>query len=168
MQLTIARIYFSSLLRDRQVAELSGYTVQHKLSLFCVCSSSRQERESVLALKGLTPSGQLPLGVLSEGKAGLSTSRDKLHVHKHTHTYRHSHTQTCIHSNTHTHTHTHTALEQWKEKIGSFDDAKMLDRVNERMPARRDSVVSMSSDTAESPMSVGEPKFTFDSSQSSN
>ena len=76
----------------------------HKLCLFCVCSSSRQERESVLALKGLTPSGQLPLGVLSEGKAGLSTGRDKLHVHKHTHTYRHSHTQTCIHSNTHTHT----------------------------------------------------------------
>ena len=72
------------------------------------------------------------------------------------------------HTHTHTHIHTHTALEQWKEKIGSFDDAKMLDCVNERMPPRRDSVVSMSSDTAESPMSVGEPKFTFDSSQSSN
>ena len=27
----------------------------------------------MLALKGLTPSGQLPVGVLSEGKAGLST-----------------------------------------------------------------------------------------------
>ena len=76
--------------------------------------------------------------------------------------------QDCLLRVIHTHTHTHTALEQWKEKIGSFDDAKMLDRVNERMPARRDSVVSMSSDTAESPMSVGEPKFTFDSSQSSN
>ena len=84
------------------------------------------------------------------------------HTHTGTHTHRHAYIQT------HTHTHTHTALEQWKEKIGSFDDAKMLDRVNERMPARRDSVVSMSSDTAESPMSVGEPKFTFDSSQSSN
>ena len=33
----------------------------------------RVEREKVLALKGLTPSGQLPVGVLSEGKAGLST-----------------------------------------------------------------------------------------------
>lgn len=35
--------------------------------------SLRVERESVLALKGLTPSGQLPVGVLAEGKVGLST-----------------------------------------------------------------------------------------------
>ena len=27
----------------------------------------------MLALKGLTPSGQLPLGVLSEGRSGLNT-----------------------------------------------------------------------------------------------
>ena len=73
----------------------------HKLNflfasiIVCVFLLQTRERESVLALKGLTPSGQLPLGVLSEGKAGLSTGRDKLHVHKHTHTYRHSHTQTC-------------------------------------------------------------------------
>ena len=55
--------------------------------ILCVFFLQTRERESVLALKGLTPSGQLPLGVLSEGKAGLSTGRDKLHVHKHTHTY---------------------------------------------------------------------------------
>ena len=36
-------------------------------------SLCRAERESVLALKGLTPSGQLPMGILSEGKSGLSS-----------------------------------------------------------------------------------------------
>ena len=53
-----------------------------------VCDFPREEREEVLALKGLTPSGQLPVGVLSEGKAGLSTGQlytcihmDNVHVH---------------------------------------------------------------------------------------
>ncbi len=31
------------------------------------------EHENVLKLKGLTPSGQLPVGVLSEGRTGLTT-----------------------------------------------------------------------------------------------
>ena len=70
----------------------------------CVLPPDKRERESVLALKGLTPLGYLPLGVLSEGKAGLSTSRDKLHVHKHTHT----HTQALTHTDMHTFKHTHT------------------------------------------------------------
>ena len=33
----------------------------------------RAERENVIALKGLAPSGQLPMGVLAEGKEGISS-----------------------------------------------------------------------------------------------
>ena len=33
----------------------------------------RAEREIVTALKGLTPSGQLPMGVLAEGMEGISS-----------------------------------------------------------------------------------------------
>ena len=34
----------------------------------------------MLALKGLTPSGQLPLGVLSQGKSGLSSGELEMTV----------------------------------------------------------------------------------------
>lgn len=92
-----------------------------------VFSVLRDEREKVLALKGLTPSGQLPLGVLSEGKTGLST-----------------------------------AIQELKAKIHSFSDARKLDRVNERMPPRRDSMISLSNEPVDSPMSVTmERKFTY-------
>lgn len=47
--------------------------VVHIVHLYVLSVTLREEREEVLALKGLTPSGQLPVGVLSEGKVGLST-----------------------------------------------------------------------------------------------
>ena len=56
-----------------------------------------------------------------------------------------------------------TANVDMKDKIGSFDDARMYDRVNECIPPRRYSVVSMSSET-DSPMDItrGEQKFTYE------
>merc|ERR1712062_239770 len=57
----------------------------------------REESETVLQLKGLTPSGRLPPGALAEGGTSLSTAM---------------------------------------QSIQSFEDARQLDRQNERMPER--------------------------------
>ena len=106
----------------------------------------RAERENVIALKGLAPAGQLPMGVLAEGKEGISSVCNmELDVTN----YLSSSPP--------------TAIVDLKDKIGSFDDASKYDRVNERMPPQRYSVVSMPSET-DSPMDVtgGEQKFTYE------
>ena len=56
---------------------MEGEGTHSVLLVHCLC---RAERESVLALKGLTPSGQLPLGVLSQGKSGLSSGESEMTV----------------------------------------------------------------------------------------
>eukprot|EP01135_Chromosphaera_perkinsii_P003980 Nk52_evm23s265 gene=Nk52_evmTU23s265 len=56
----------------------------------------REESESILRLKGLTPNSKVPVGVLSQGKKGI------------------------------------------QKAITTFDEAKILDSENERMPPRKD------------------------------
>jgi len=45
----------------------------------CVCDDYREESESVLQLKGLTPNGLLPIGALSGGKDSLENGNFTLH-----------------------------------------------------------------------------------------
>lgn len=68
----------------------------------------REESESVLELKGLTPSGTLPVGILSGGRDSLNSALSDLSMEG-----------------------------GHKNKIHGFADAKSLDRVNERMPPRK-------------------------------
>jgi len=67
----------------------------------------REESESVLQLKGLTPNGLLPIGALSGGKDSLKSVLSGFDPN---------------------------------HKISGFSEAKYLDKMNERMPPRRESI----------------------------
>ncbi|XP_021498081.1 serine/threonine-protein phosphatase 2B catalytic subunit gamma isoform isoform X3 [Meriones unguiculatus] len=69
-----------------------------------VYSVLREESEKVLTLKGLTPTGTLPLGVLSGGKQTIENAMKGL-------------------------------------KVQTFEEARGLDRINERMPPRKEGVL---------------------------
>lgn len=71
----------------------------------------REESESVLELKGLTPSGTLPVGILSGGKDSLHTALSDLSVDG--------------------------SSPGSRKQITGFADAKNLDSINERMPPRK-------------------------------
>ncbi|KAK7576002.1 hypothetical protein V9T40_012288 [Parthenolecanium corni] len=75
----------------------------------------REESEVVLELKGLTPSGSLPLGALSSGRSSLYNALSSTSGSS-----------------------SPTGSASPHHKISSFAEAKGLDAINERMPPRRD------------------------------
>ncbi|CAD6226928.1 GSCOCG00005982001-RA-CDS [Cotesia congregata] len=86
-----------------------------------VFSVLREESESVLQLKGLTPTGALPLGALSGGKMSLKNGERKNKIK-----WKRDIDDT-------------VSLQGFSpnHKITSFAEAKGLDAINERMPPRK-------------------------------
>lgn len=102
-----------------------------------VFSVLREESESVLMLKGLTPSGVLPTGVLSEGRKTLHTAATDAGP-----------------------TGTGTGQHPLLTKIAGFEEAKRLDKINERLPPSMETELaarSRSSSGCSTPVNAGTP-----------
>ncbi|KAL5969974.1 Serine/threonine-protein phosphatase 2B catalytic subunit 2 [Taenia solium] len=89
---------------------------------------SLEESESVLELKGLTPNGMLPFGALSGGRETLLTGRQIILINEM------NLLTLCGVAPNH--------------KITSFEEAKAIDLINERMPPRHDLGSSSSANSA--------------------
>ncbi|MBN3310153.1 PP2BA phosphatase, partial [Amia calva] len=111
-----------------------------------VFSVLREESESVLQLKGLTPTGTLPLGVLSGGRqtiqSGFCISCPKARERK---VYDWGEPSSAAAGSVAAATveaEEARAIQGFspQHKIRSFEEARGLDRINERMPPRRDAM----------------------------
>lgn len=94
----------------------------------------REESESVLQLKGLTPTGALPLGALSGGKASLKNGMNIMNMFF----------RLCFIKINNLYRFRLIALQGFSpnHKITSFAEAKGLDAINERMPPRKDAFIN--------------------------